>query len=349
MLAPQAEADCADDFFRLQATGRDFYPTFAQALREETFCDIELDQTGTLYLALTDKDEEELERRFAWQTAAGLSVERLTGENARVLEPALSPRVRFALRFPNDWQVENRRLTTALAESLKVYGVRAWADTPAAALHVEGGRIAGVRVLNGYLSTRTVVLAAGAWSSRIPFAEGAGERIAGVAAERLQHPRVEPVRGQMLCFNPRPSIIQLMRNGHVVYTRRGYVVPRRDGRLLAGSTTERVGFDKSVTGAGLQALVEQALEIAPGIADLSLQATWAGLRPCAEDEQPLIGASAEARGLFYATAHYRNGILLAPLTGKLLAEMIVDGRTSPLLDAFTPQRFQHAATVSDGA
>ena len=344
MLAPQAEADCADDFFRLQCAGRDFYPAFAEALREETGCDIELDRTGTLYLALTEKDEAELERRFAWQTQAGLSVERLTAENARLLEPALSPRVRFALRFPNDWQVENRRLTMALAESLRVSGVRAWADTPAAALHVEGGRIAGVRVLNGYLSARTVVLAAGAWSSRIPFAEAPGERIAGVATERLHHPKVEPVRGQMLCYqqpDPRTPLVR-----HVVYSPRGYVVPRRDGRLLAGSTTERAGFDASVTAAGVEAIKRNAREIAPGVGSLAVEESWAGLRPRAGDGLPLIGESAEAAGLFYATGYYRNGILLAPAAGEIIADLVTGGATRlprRALETFSPGRFRRVA------
>jgi glycine oxidase len=140
----------------------------------------------------------------------------------------------------------------------------------------------------------------------------------------------------MVCFeaNLRPA-------RHVIYSPRGYIVPRLDGRLLAGSTTEQAGFDKSVTGSGVQAILEQALEIAPGIGSLPLLDTWAGLRPRAEDNLPVLGMSAEIDGLFYATGHYRNGILLAPITGELIAEQVASGGGAHVqMSAFSPDRFQ---------
>jgi len=345
MLAPQSEADRDDDFFRLQCASRDLYPAFAESLREETGIDIELDRTGTLYLAFTDEDEEELNQRHAWQTDAGLEVERLTTENARALEPSLSPRVRFALKFPLDWQVENRRLVEALTASLKNHGGGAWAGVVATALRVEADRVVGVETSHGYVSAGAVVIAAGAWTSRLPFSHAPGKNHSPV---RLTHPGIEPVRGQMLCFNPQPSFLQLMRHGHVVYTRRGYIVPRRDGRLLAGSTTENVGFQKQVTAGGVLSILSYALEIAPAIRDLELLDSWAGLRPKAVDEWPVLGASAEVGGLYYATGHYRNGILLAPITGESMADMIIDNRQSPLLEAFTLERFHPKVYASSG-
>jgi glycine oxidase len=146
---------------------------------------------------------------------------------------------------------------------------------------------------------------------------------------------IEPVRGQMLCFETNPRLAR-----HVIYSPRGYIVPRLDGRLLAGSTTEEAGFNKRVTGAGVHAITSHALEIAPAVGGLSLVDSWAGLRPRAEDEWPVIGACAETSGLFYATGHYRNGILLAPLTATLLAEEIMTGNGSPLTEAFSPERFR---------
>ena len=345
MLAPQSEADRDDAFFRLQCASRDLYPAFAESLREETGIDIELDRTGTLYLAFTDEDEEELNQRHAWQTDAGLEVERLTTENARALEPSLSPRVRFALKFPLDWQVENRRLVEALTASLKNHGGGAWAGVAATALRVEADRVVGVETSHGYVSAGAVVVAAGAWTSRLPFSHAPGKNHSPV---RFTHPGIEPVRGQMLCFNPQPSFLQLMRHGHVVYTRRGYIVPRRDGRLLAGSTTEHVGFQKQVTAGGVLSILSYALEIAPAIRDLELLDSWAGLRPKAVDEWPVLGASAEVGGLYYATGHYRNGILLAPITGESMADMIIDNRQSPLLEAFTLERFHPKVYASSG-
>ena len=362
MLAPQSEADSDDPFFRLQCASRELYPAFAASLRDETGYDIELDRTGTLYLAFTEEDAAELEKRYAWQKRAGLCVERLTADEALALEPSLSDRLRFALRFPLDWQVENRRLVSALTASVKACGVRVWANAPATSLQTEDGRIVGVKVVNAYLATGIVVLAAGAWSSHIPFTTRGGEHLPTATPAAHEHPQVEPVRGQMLCFEPRGSFLQLLRHGHVIYTRRGYLVPRRNGRLLAGSTTERVGFQKMVTAAGAQTILTNALEISPSLGELELREMWSGLRPRAADEWPVIGPSAEVRGLFYATGHYRNGILLAPLTGELVAGLIA--ATAPpteldktngaavvaprLLEEFSPARFSCPLAYTHG-
>jgi glycine oxidase len=330
MLAPQVEADSADAFLELACQSRDLYPAFADALREETGIDIELERTGTLLLSLTAEDEDEARRRYDWQRRAGLAVERLTATEARALEPFISPDVRGALRFPRDWQVENRRLVAALAAAADRLGVRLLTDTQAESVCFERGRVVGVETARGRLSAPVVIIANGAWASMIAALD-----------QRVPPIRIEPVRGQMLCFeaNPRPA-------RHVVYSPRGYIVPRLDGRLLAGSTTESVGFvDKRVTGRGLQAIMAQALEIAPAIGKLSLMDAWAGLRPRAEDDLPILGMSAETSGLCYATAHYRNGILLAPITGELIAEQIITGGASEQLNAFSPDRF-HLAGVN---
>ena len=325
MLAPQVEADCADDFLELASASRDLYPSFADALLEETGIDIELETTGTLLLAFNERDEEEALRRYEWQVRAGLSVEHLTAEEARHLEPCIAPDLRSALRFPRDWQVENRRLLAALAAASDRLGVRLLTGTSAESLSIERGRVTGVETSRGRVSTPAVVFACGAWTSSI------------ILEDKHTPPvRIEPVRGQMLCFEANPRFAR-----HVIYSPRGYIVPRLDGRLLAGSTTEHAGFDKSVTGRGLQVIMEQALEIAHGIGSLPLLDTWAGLRPRALDDLPVLGMSAETSGLFYATGHYRNGILLAPITGELIAEQVVEGDgTRALSSAFSPDRFQ---------
>lgn len=338
MLAPQVEANNFDAFFALACASRDAYPNFARELREETGVDIELERTGTLYLAFTEEDEEECARRFSWQARAGLQVERLTAKEARSLEPQLSPRVRCALRFPLDGQVENRRLAEALAQACKANGVAVFEQTEAVSLRVESGRVRGVETSRGRIEAGTaVVVAGGAWSSLVRLRVSA----AGDGSD-APVPVIEPVRGQMLCFAPR-SAPPLVR--HVVYSPRGYLVPRRDGRLLAGTTTERAGFDKSVTDEGREAITAQAREIAPAVAELTVSEAWAGLRPRGADDWPLLGASSEAANLFYATGHYRNGILLAPLTGALVAEMILTGVVPDLLQPFAPARFRRARAV----
>ena len=324
MLAPQAEANSADAFFELACASRDLYPEFADELREETGTDIELERTGTLYLAFTRQDEEEIAHRYDWQARAGLALERLGAEEARRLEPCISREVRGALRFPLDVQVENRRLLAALSTSAEKLGVRLLTETQVKSLSVRRGEIQGVETSRGNVHAPVVVVAAGAWTSFLTSSDNAAPLVG-----------IEPVRGQMLCFGTNPRLAR-----HVIYSPRGYIVPRLDGRLLAGSTTEQAGFSKRVTGAGVHAITSHALEIAPAVGGLALVDSWAGLRPRAEDEWPVIGACAEVSGLFYATGHYRNGILLAPLTAALLAEQIMTGNSSPLTGAFSPERFR---------
>ena len=161
MLLPQVEADGHDDFFALACQSRDLYPSLAVALREETGIDVELDTTGTLYLALNEHDYEEIEKRYQWQTRAGLAVELLTSAAARELEPHVSESISGALLFPNDIQVENRRLVTALANSVNALGVKTLTETTVEALKVDGRRITGVQTSRGDISCRTAVIAAG--------------------------------------------------------------------------------------------------------------------------------------------------------------------------------------------
>lgn len=325
MLAPQAEADAADDFFHLCCQSRDLYPAFAAALKEETGIDVELETTGTLYLAFTEEDEAELEKRFEWQSRAGLAVEKLTADFARLLEPCISDTVCAALKFPLDSQVENRRLISALASANEALGVNVLTGVSVDSLNLKKNRITGVETSQGSIACEKLVIASGAWTSQL-------------LSDAIPNPRIEPVRGQMVCFEATPQISR-----PVIYSPRGYLVPRRDNRLLAGSTSEHAGFDKRVTAAGIQSIVNSALEISPRVAALPLTASWAGLRPRAVDGLPVLGPCAEIDGVYFATGHYRNGILLTPITAELLAGAIVDQRVSPLLQIFSPDRFQLAS------
>ena len=317
MLAPQAEANSGDELFELLTQSRDLYPNFAAELRDETGIDIELDTTGTLYLAITEHDHEEIERRYEWQKRAGLLVEKLTREDARVVEPCIAPNVLGALRFPSDIQVENRRLLSALVNSVAQLNVHIVNGVCVESLKNKSGRITGVQTSQGVIVCSTLILAAGAWTSFID------SRI-----------KVEPVRGQMVCLTAKPKLTR-----HVIYTPRGYVVPRQDGRLLAGSTSERAGFAKEVTVGGVTTILRNAQEISPQLASLPIADTWAGLRPRAADGLPVLGPCGEIAGLIYATGHYRNGILLTPVTAELIARTVVDGFAPGLLTPFSPDRF----------
>ena len=309
MLLPQVEADAQDDFFTLACQSRDLYPSFAAALLEETGIDIELDTTGTLYLALTEHDQQEIERRYDWQSRAGLTIEFLSVAEARELEPCVSDATLGALLFPNDIQVENRRLLSALANSVNKLGVGIVTQTNVASLIIQGNGVSGVQTNRGRIECSVAVIASGSWTSFIK------------TSSPCKIPEIEPVRGQMVCLDAKPQLTR-----HVIYSPRGYLVPRRDGRLLAGSTSERVGFAKCVTAGGISTILRNALEISPAISTLPIVDTWAGLRPMSADGLPVLGRCDEIDGLFYATGHYRNGILLAPLTGELVSKAIVSSK-----------------------
>ena len=318
MLLPQVEAATKGDFFTLACRSRDAYASFAAALHEETGIDVELDTTGTLYLALNNADQEEIEKGHYFQSRAGLAIELLSDSEARALEPCISESTTGALLFPRDIQVENRRLLAALANSVTNLGVTVLTGTNVDSLVIEGNRLTGVQTSGGAITCSTAVVAAGAWSSFIKHKSFS----------------IEPVRGQMVCLEAKPQLTR-----HVIFSRRGYLVPRRDGRLLAGSTSENAGFDKSITAGGINKILGNAHEISPAISNLPIVDIWAGLRPRAPDGLPVLGPCVEIDGLFYATGHYRNGILLAPITGELISEAIVEGVASPLLAPFSPERF----------
>jgi glycine oxidase len=326
ILAPQVEADHADAFFRFACASRDLYPAFAAALKEETGIDVELDRSGTLCLGFTAQDGEELRRRYQWQIGEGLQVEWLSGDEARRLEPCISANVSSALRLPNDWQVENRRLVQALVSACQKLNVELVTDCAVTALRIEHETVCGVETSSGFVAAPIVVVAAGVWSSLID-------------SPGLPLIEIEPVRGQMLCFETRPQIAR-----HVLFSARGYLVPRRNGHMLAGSTAEHAGFDKRVTDDGIKSIKAMTLEISDAIAGLRIIDSWAGLRPRAKDDLPVLGPGEDVEGLFYATGHYRNGILLAPITAEVIADAIVQGVTSADLGPFSPDRFRDRAT-----
>lgn len=329
MLAPQSEADRDDSFFRFSSESRDLYPQFAEELLSETGVDIELDRAGTLYLAFNEKDAAELGKRYLWQKAANLSIEKLSAKEILEIEPNISPDVLFGLRFTNDWQVENRKIIEALDLQLKKHDENQTGsnvqiiNSEAVALIFENNRVTGAETNNGKFFAENIVVASGAWTSLIK------DRF-----DLLSSVKIKPLRGQMIEFNEETNLFR-----HVVYTSRGYIVPRRNGRILVGATVEDAGFDCRVTLAGTDDLIEKAIEISPLFANLNLKNSWAGLRPFAPDGLPILGEFPGIENLYAATAHYRNGILLAPKTSEILADKITGGADSEYLKIFSPRRF----------
>ncbi|MGH9754873.1 MAG: glycine oxidase ThiO [Blastocatellia bacterium] len=327
MLVPLAEAEDKDDFFNFTVAGLAMYADFARELKESSGVDIEYRAEGTLYMALTEEDEVELDRRWRWQHEAGLNVKRLNAGCALDLEPLINSALRFALKYPGDHQVDNRRLMTALHTAARNAGVEFWTHTDARELLIENAagrkQIIGVTTTRGAVRAHTAVIAAGSWSSLL-------------RCDESPQFEVEPVRGQMVAVEmPAPA------TRHVIYSRRGYLVPRLSGYLIAGSTSEHAGYDKRVTASGVASIIERAIEIMPSIASQAITETWAGLRPHAPDDLPILGADPRVAGLIYATGHYRNGILLAPITAQVISELIIKGASSVNLAPFSVARFAH--------
>lgn len=321
MLAPQSESDSPGSMFELCSESRDLYPRFAAELLEETGIDIELEQSGTLVPAFTDEDESRHRNIFEWQTAAGLDLQKLSAEESLKREPLLSQNIKSGLFFPGDWQVNNRKLVLALIEFAERNSITLVENMSADVLLTEGSLCTGVRSQNRTYTAKTIVVATGAWTSMLEL----NDSKLPIA--------VEPVRGQMISFQTSSATFR-----HVIFSSSGYIVPRKDGKLIVGSTMEYCGFNDRTTAEGIEQLRETAVMIAPFLSRSEIAETWSGLRPKANDELPVLGKLETADNLFIATAHFRNGILLAPITGEIIAEQIIGGNISRYSECFSPSR-----------
>jgi glycine oxidase len=328
MLTVQADAAEHDEFFDLCHQARGLYENFAAEIKDESGIDIELETSGTLSVAFAEADAARSEKIFAWQSTAGHAVGKLSAAEVLKLEPALSPKISGGLFFPHDAQVENRQLVRALAASLRNSGVETRENTAIEELSCENGKITGARTGAESFAAPIVVLATGAWTSLIKIESGSSLNF-----------EVFPVRGQMLSYQPGQKLLK-----RVVMSADGYLVPRLDRRILAGATVENTGFEKIVTTEGIHFLLQAAQQIMPELKNNTVSEEWAGLRPCAADSLPILGKHPNVEGLFVATAHYRNGILLAPLTGKLIAEEIVSSAAQYNVEKFGVRRFAKAVS-----
>ncbi|MFD7000086.1 glycine oxidase ThiO [Streptomyces mirabilis] len=309
------------------------YPDFAAELTEASGQDLGYRRCGTLAVAMDADDRAHLRELHALQHRSGLESEWLSGRECRRLEPMLAPGVRGGLRVDGDHQIDPRRLAKALVTACERAGVefhRTWAER----LTVVRDRAAGVVTTGGErLAAGQVVLAAGSLSGKLP----------GVPADVL--PPVRPVKGQVLRLTvPKryaPFLSRTVRA--VVRGSQVYLVPRENGELVVGATSEELGWDTTVTAGGVYELLRDAHELVPGITELPLTETGAGLRPGSPDNAPLLGPTA-LDGLLLATGHYRNGVLLTPVTGDAMAQVLTTGELPEEARPFTPGRFSTALT-----
>ncbi|MGW2374430.1 glycine oxidase ThiO [Kitasatospora sp. NPDC001683] len=330
MLAPVTELQYGEEpLLHLGMASNQRYESFAAELTEASGgLDTGYRRCGTIAVALDSDDREELRELHAFHQRLGLDSSWLTGREARKLEPMLAPGVRGGLHVADDHQVDPRRLLTALVAACERAGVLLH-RAEAVELLVDGDRATGARLsTHETVTADRIVLAAGPHSHRLPgLPEGA-------------LPAIRPVKGQVLRLQIpdayRPFLSRNVRA--VVRGQHLYLVPRENGELVVGATTEEQGYDTTVTAGGVYELLRDAHELVPGITELPLAETAAGLRPGSPDNAPLLGPTS-LPGLVAATGHYRNGVLLTPVTADLLADYLANGEVPELAKPFTPTRF----------
>jgi glycine oxidase len=324
MLAPVTEAAYGEQaLLRLCLTSLERYPGFVAELSRVGGQEVALRTAGTLVVGFDDDDVRALDDLHAFQRELGLEVTRLTGRESRRREPSLTPRVRGGLHVAGDHSVDPRALHAALLAAAGAVGVRV-VRARVEALCVEDGRARGLRLCGGEeLSADAVVLALGAASGSLP------------GAPPLP---VRPVKGQILRLRGAAGLL----DGTVralVRGRQVYLVPYGEDRLAVGATVEDRGFDPAVTAGGVHDLLHDAIDVVPGVSELELVETLARWRPGSADNAPLLGPAAPP-GLVLATGHYRNGVLLTPVTGEVIAELLATGALPEVAAPFTVDRFR---------
>ena len=294
------------------------YPTLAEELRVETQIDIEFIQSGTLSVFFNQAEAAGLIGLADRRVKRGFSAEVLTPEQAWQLEPALSKAIAGAVLFPEDAQVRNPKMVTALAKGAAKLGAKFRLGNPVTNFIQENDRVIGVVVNGETLYADAFVIAAGCW--------------AGPLMAQLDVPiRVEPAKGQIVLVEAMPPLFQYVVDGLGIY-----IVPRADGKILLGATVEFVGYNKTATVDGAKQMIDAGIAIAPQLADSTFVQTWAGLRPYAKNG-PLLGYLPGHGNVVLASGHFKNGILLAPITGQLIADLLTTGQPSLSLEPFQPE------------
>jgi glycine oxidase len=333
MLAPVTEVHYGEQaLLRLNLAAAARWPAFVAELEERAGVSVGYRRCGTLIVARDSDDNAALDDLYRFQRGLGLQVERLRGRECRRLEPGLAPSVRGGIMAAGDHQVDNRALLAALVTACDRAGVRR-RSARVAAVRVERDRVRGVVLAGGEaLDAPAVVLAAGCWSGTL----------GGLPPGAM--PPVRPVKGQLLHLRGPAEAPLCQRNVRGLEV---YVVPRDDGRVVIGATVEEQGFDTTVTAGAVHDLLRAAFELLPEVTELELVETVAGLRPGSPDNAPMLGPS-RLEGLVIAAGHYRNGILLTPVTADAMAELLVSGRVPEIVASFSPRRFATAGDAGEG-
>ncbi len=320
ILAAQMDVPRPGPFFDLCQVARRMYPSWVAHLERGLGRSVGFQADGSLFLVDTPRGEAAMARQARWQRSRGLRVERWSPAQVRRQEPVVDGRFRCGWFFPAEAQVDNVALMAALALACRAAGVSLRERTVVRRLLIRAGRVRGVETDGGPLAAPVVVNCLGSWAA-----------LGGNFPVRLP---VEPARGQILVFQaPKRFVHRAVMSPHA------YLVQRRDGRLLVGSTIERVGFQKALTLEGMAGILQGAQRMSRALDSCTFLGAWAGFRPHTPDQKPILGRTT-VEGLYVATGHFRHGILLAPVTATCMADLILTGRAPFPPAPFSLARFR---------
>lgn len=321
MVNPQAHPRVeAPPLRELSLLSRSLYSDWIERIESESGLSCEYDARGGFTVARTEAEEVELDRVLDWQRERTLPFEVLSAEEAVAWEPGLGPEIRAAFHFPLDGCVAPARLGRSLLLAVRTAGALVFERTPVMSLLTDRGRVIGLEVPGGEVRADCVVNAGGAWAGLLS------------GAPRLP---ISPVRGQIVCLD---ASADANRPRRFLHSPDCYLVPRRDGTLIVGSTLERVGYDTNVTAEGISGLIQRASRVLPSLLRYPVLAVWAGLRPGTPDDLPILGETS-LPGYFLATGHFKNGVLLAPGSAVVCADLLTGAEPALPVEAFSARRF----------
>jgi len=323
ILSPAPESSAMIPLVPLGIASMAIYPEFVRMVEEISGQNAGYRSKGTLQAIFTGDAREELSTVIALHHGLGLKAEPLSAQDARALEPALSDELQAGVLRPEEASVDNRALTSAVLVAAQRSGAQVFPGSAVHGIWREGGRCLGLNLQGEKVEAPWTVIAAGCFSANIHGA--------------APYAPVRPAKGQMVAL--RADHLKVER---VLWSEKIYLVPRNDGRNLAGATVEYAGFDKTVTAGGVERILAAAIELSPGLADARIEETWAGLRPDSPDHLPILGPT-DIDGLLIATGHFRGGILLTPITARLMNEWVTRQNVSVDWERFSPMRFQSAS------
>lgn len=324
ILSPAPENSAMIAMVPLGRASLALYPEFVESVEELSGLSTGFRAKGTLEALFSRHAKQELSTIIALHHGLGLKAEALSAQQARELEPVLSDEVEAAVLRPDEASVDNRLLAAALLEAAERSGAQIFPGSLVQSILREGSRCRGFILADeNKIAAGQAIIAAGCFSSQINGVE--------------EFAPVRPAKGQMVSLRCPTANIE-----RVLWSERVYLVPRNDGRILVGATVEHVGFDKAVTAGGIHANLDGAIELAPVLAAARVEETWAGLRPDTPDHLPIIGP-ADLDGLILATGHFRSGVLLTPITARLVGDFVLGKTPSIDVERFSPLRFRTAS------